>query len=318
MDSQQPETFSINNQTVHAVRQKRAVFLDTDIGDDIDDALALALILQSPEITLQGVSTVFGDTYKRAHLAAHLLRVFGREDIPVAAGVASPLLLRHRPSGVPQAAILDEREILPAISSLSGPELLIQTALTHQEPLTLICIGPLTNIATALTIEPCISMAIGNIVMMGGASRIPWAEWNVRSDARAARIVLASGIPVTMIGLDVTMRCQLRTCDIEQLRSLSSPHAQLLSKLIAVWQRHRPRGQSSLPYLHDPLTVAALCRPELFRFQQMMVRVLTQGPFKGWMLPRVMHGSLVHAAVTVHAGQARDWIMQRLLAPAVL
>lgn len=303
---------------MHPTRHKHVVFLDTDIGDDIDDALALALILQSPEIALQGVSTVFGDTHRRARLAAHLLRVFGREDIPVAAGIASPLQRRHRPSGVPQAAILDERARLPAISALSGPELLIQTALSRQGPLTLMCIGPLTNIATALTIEPCINLAIGNIMMMGGSSGIPWAEWNVRSDSKAARVVLESGIPVTMVGFDVTTRCQLRACDIEQLRRCSSPQMQLLSQLIAVWLRHRPRWQPSLPYLHDPLTVAALCQPELFRFRQMMVRVVTQGPFIGYMLPRLRHGSQVNAAVDVQSGQARDWIMQRLLAPVML
>ncbi|HZO73459.1 MAG TPA: nucleoside hydrolase [Ktedonobacteraceae bacterium] len=318
MNSQQPDIFNADNQTAYAARQTRAVFLDTDIGDDIDDALALALILQSPEIALQGVSTVFGDTHRRARLAAHLLRVFGREDIPVAAGIVSPLQRHHRPSGVPQAAILDERERLPAISALSGPELLIQTALSSQKPLTLICIGPLTNVATVLTVEPCINLAIGNIVMMGGSSCVPWAEWNVRSDIKAARVVLESGIPVTMIGFDVTTRCQLHTCDIEQLRCGSSFQLQLLSKLLAVWQRHRPRWQPSLPYLHDPLTVAALCQPELFRFRQMMVRVVTQGPFKGYMLPRMRHGSWVNAAVDAQSGQARDWIMRRLLAPAML
>src|SRR5437588_12264280 len=86
---------------------KHLVLLDTDIGDDIDDALALALALRSPEIELQGITTVFGDTQKRAHLAAHILQVFGREDIPVAAGLQTPLQPRHPPSGVPQAAILD-------------------------------------------------------------------------------------------------------------------------------------------------------------------------------------------------------------------
>jgi purine nucleosidase len=85
--------------------QKHIVLLDTDIGDDIDDALALALILRSPEIELQGVTTVFGDTQLRARLAAHLLQVFGREDVPVAIGIEMPMLLRHRPSAVPQAAV---------------------------------------------------------------------------------------------------------------------------------------------------------------------------------------------------------------------
>ena len=88
------------------------VLVDTDIGDDIDDALALALVLQSPEIELQGVTTVFGDTHQRARLAAYLLKVFGREDVPVAAGIQNPIQLRHRPSGVPQAAILDDRVAL--------------------------------------------------------------------------------------------------------------------------------------------------------------------------------------------------------------
>ncbi len=85
---------------------KHLVLLDTDIGDDIDDALALALAVRSPEIELTGVTTVFGDTRLRARLAKHLLHTFERDDIPVAAGVAVPMLARHRPSGVPQAAIL--------------------------------------------------------------------------------------------------------------------------------------------------------------------------------------------------------------------
>src|SRR5260221_8969366 len=90
--------------------QSHIVLVDTDIGDDIDDALALALALRSPEIELRGVTTVFGDTLRRAYLASHLLHVYGREDIPIAAGRQEPLQLRHRPSGVPQAAILDRNE----------------------------------------------------------------------------------------------------------------------------------------------------------------------------------------------------------------
>jgi inosine-uridine nucleoside N-ribohydrolase len=289
------------------------VLLDTDIGDDIDDALALALILRSPEISLRGVSTVFGDTASRARLAAHLLTVFGREDVPVAAGIATPLQPRHRPSGVPQAAILDPRDRSPALSKLSGPQLIIETALAHPARLTLLCIGPLTNVATALQQEPHLFMAIRNIVMMGGTSNLPYAEWNVRSDARAAQIVLAAGIPITMIGWNVTMRCRLRQEDIALLRRQPSAQAQLLARLLAVWQRHRPRWHPALPYLHDPLTVAALCQPSLLRFEEMTVRVLARGPLRGWMVPRIMHGPLVQAAVDIQADEARGWIMQRLL-----
>src|SRR5438045_2696160 len=145
---------------------KHLVLVDTDIGDDIDDALALALVLRSPEIELQGVTTVFGDTRQRARLAAYLLKVSGREDVPIAAGIQNPIQWRHRPSGVPQATVLDDRVALPALSTTSGPVLIVETALAHPGRLTLLCLGPLTNIATALIIEPHLFMAIRRIVMM--------------------------------------------------------------------------------------------------------------------------------------------------------
>jgi inosine-uridine nucleoside N-ribohydrolase len=214
--------------------------IDTDIGDDIDDALALALALCSPEIELLGVTTVFGDTQKRALLAAHVLRVFGREDIPVASGQQVPLLLRHRPSGVPQAAMLDTCVTSYELSSYSGPELIIQAATTHHGNLILLCLGPLTNVATALIIEPRLFLAIRNIVTVGGTSGFPFPEWNVRSDAQAAKIILASGIPVTLLGWNVTKRWQLRESDIEKLHYQNSPQTRLLSQLIAVWKSTLP------------------------------------------------------------------------------
>src|SRR6266568_2026713 len=207
--------------------QKHSVLIDTDIGDDIDDALALALALRSPEIELHGVTTVFGDTQLRAGLAAHLLHVFGREDVPV-------------------------------------------------------------------------------------------PEWNVRSDAKAARMVLAAGIPVTMLGWNVTTRCQLCEEDIERLHSDGSAQTRLLSRLLAAWQRHRPRWHPSLPYLHDPLAVLALCSPELLQFEEMTARIFVHGPLRGYMVPRVLDGPLVRAAVGVDAEEARAMVMQRLLSPLPL
>jgi purine nucleosidase len=294
-------------------QQKYNVLIDTDIGDDIDDALALALALRSPEIELRGVTTVFGDTLRRAHLASHLLHVFGRNDIPIAVGRQEPLQSRHRPSGVPQAAILDTNEEFSVLSDCSGPELIVQMALSYPGSLTLLCLGPLTNVALALSIEPHLFMAIRNMIVMGGSSSISLPDWNIRSDARAAQMVLAAGVPVTLVGLDVTKRCQLREQDIEALRSAHSPQTHLLSQLLAVWQRHRPRWHGKLPYLHDPLTVVALCSPQLFRFEEMTVRVLTHGPFQGFTVPRIMDGPLVRAAVDVQVEEARNWVMERLL-----
>lgn len=291
--------------------ERFAVLIDTDIGDDIDDAFALALALRSPEIDLQGVTTVFGETTLRARLAKHILRVYGHDDIPVAAGLSTPLQVRHRPSGVPQAAILP-CENLP-ISAYSGPELITLKALAHPGQLTLLCIGPLTNVATALTHEPRLFLAIRNIVMMGGSSGLPLPERNVRSDARAAQIVLAAGIPITLVGWNITSRCQLQPGDIERLRSHDSWQVQLLYLLMSVWRRHRPRWHSTYPYLHDPLTIAALCAPHLFRFEEMTARVLVDGPLQGMMIPRYLDGPLVRAATDIDAPAAKTWILSRLL-----
>ena len=302
------------HETIQSDQEKHSIVLDTDIGDDIDDALALALALNSPEIDVQGITTVFGDAQRRAQLAKHILSTFGREDIPIAVGIGKPLQQRHPPSGVAQAVILgnmlyDEE----TFSTFSGPEFIVQQALEHPGKLTLVCIGPLTNVALALLIEPRIALAIRSIVMMGGSSGLPLPEWNVRSDVQAAHMVLSSGIPITLIGLNVTTRCQLRKQDIEQLRKSTTAQAQLLYQLITIWQQHRPRWHSSLPYLHDPLTIAALCTPGLLKWQDMPVQVVTRGPFEGFMVPRMLGGETVRAAVGVHAKDIREWIVRRLL-----
>jgi len=309
----QRDVFSAQK-AVQSRERKHTILLDTDIGDDIDDALALALALNAPSIDLIGVTTVFGDTLKRAQLAQHVLHVFGRNDIPIAVGIGNPLQQRHPPSGVAQAEILGNCSPDPdGFSTFSGPELIVQQALTHAGQLTLICIGPLTNVALALLIEPRIITAIRNIVMMGGTSGVPLPEWNVRSDVKAAHIVLHSGIPITLIGLNVTTCCQLRKLDIERLHTATTPQAQLLSQLLTIWQQHRPRWHPNRPYLHDPLAVAALCLPELLRWQAMPVRILMRGPLTGFMVPRMLGGALVQAAIGVDAKAAREWIMQLLL-----
>ena len=295
---------------------KQNVLIDTDIGDDIDDALALALAIQSPELEVKGITTVFGDTRLRGQLAQYLLKVFGREDIPVAVGIGNPIQYRHRPSGVPQAAIIDRRLPLPALSPLSGPELIVETVLATHGKLTLLCIGPLTNVATALSLEPHLFMAIERLVVIGGSSQYPFPEWNMRSDARAAQIVLGAGIPVTLLGWNITTRCQLQDSDIQRLRCHHTPQTQVLSTLLAIWQRHRPRWHPALPYLHDPLTVVALCAPELLEFREITARLISRGPLSGFMVPHLLNGPLVHGAVNIEAEQAREWIMERLLAPS--
>src|SRR5207245_9220959 len=125
--------------------RKYNVLIDTDIGDDIDDALALSLALCSPEIELLGVTTVFGDTQKRAHLAAHILEVFRHKEIPVAAGQQTPLLVRHRTFVVHQAAILDASKALDTLRPFSAPELIIHAAMAPLSHIYFITLRALTT-----------------------------------------------------------------------------------------------------------------------------------------------------------------------------
>jgi inosine-uridine nucleoside N-ribohydrolase len=289
------------------------VFVDTDIGDDIDDALALALLLCSPEVKVVGVSTVFGDTTLRACLAAYVLQTYGYPDIPVAAGQAQPMQSRHQPSGVCQAVALANDQHF-SLSSLSGSELLLQMARMYPGQITLLCLGPLTNVALALQKEPDLGLRLRQVFFMGGASRIFWPDWNVRSDALAARLFLEACLCVTMIGFNVTFASHLRSSEVERFHHAQDSRLQLLARLIAAWQEHQPWWRSRLPGLHDPLVVAALCAPQIFRFTSLPVRVLSQGPLTGWTIPRWLNGPPVRAALSAAHTQARGWMLQRLFA----
>ena len=289
------------------------VFVDTDIGDDIDDALALALLLCSPEVKVVGVSTVFGDTTLRARLAAYVLQVYGYPDIPVAAGQAQPMQLRHRPSGVCQAVVLANDQRF-SLSPLSGSALLLQTARSYPGELTLLCLGPLTNVALALQKEPQLGSLLRQVFFMGGASRIFWPDWNVRSDALAARLLLEARLRVTMVGLNVTFTSHLRSSEVALFHRAQDSRLQLLARLITAWQENQPWWRSRLPSLHDPLVVAALCAPQFFRFTSLPVRVLTQGPLAGWTVPRWLNAPPVRAVLSVAHAPARAWMLQRLFA----
>lgn len=308
------ETARPQEKPAHAA-PPRPVFVDTDIGDDIDDALALALLLRSPEVNIVGISTVSGDTHARARLAAYMLQIYAYGDVPVAAGQEWPLLFRHQPAGVCQASVIAHDLILP-LSPLRGPELLIQTARAYPGELTLLCFGPLTNLALALQQEPALGSLLHQVFFMGGASRLFWPDWNVRSDALAARSVLRAGLPLTMVGLNITWPCHLRSVDVACLRAASGACQQLLVALIAAWQKHQPRWRSRLPALHDPLAATALCAPAFFRFAPLAVRIFAQGPLAGWTIPRWLAGSPVHAVLSVDGEQARAWMLRRWLVEA--
>lgn len=252
------------------------IFIDTDIGDDVDDALAIALAVLAPELEVMGISTVYRNAAARQQLAMELLRHLGAEHIPVAAGSSQPLG-EHLDTGVipPQCAgiALDR----PLNCCRHGVELLLET-LRRDPSVVLVAIGPLTNLAIAALLAPEVIRRT-KIVLMGGAFRAVYPEYNIMCDPEAANIVLRSGADVQMVGLDVTVPCVLSRQDEGKIASFCEGYQGFLASLCDVWLQ---TSKSKKITLHDPLTVASLIDPTLLKLEPAPVRVeLGTGQLRG-------------------------------------
>jgi len=251
---------------------KIPVILDTDIGTDIDDAFALALIIKSPELELLGVTTVSGDTAARARLAAKFLWEAGGRfrQIPVvagAAGPAQPIEQTHWADGFSSPQILKESAVDFLRSKL------------HRYPgkITLIAIGELTNVAALIQADPQAAKMIGRISLMGGSiargyepGSKPEAEWNIKSNPRAAQVVFSSGIPIIMAPLDVTAMLQLDAAGRSRIFALNTPIANSLSAIYHLWNHETPT-------LFDPMAVALVIEPSLCQTENREVTVDDKG-----------------------------------------
>ncbi|HEY7560611.1 MAG TPA: nucleoside hydrolase [Gaiellaceae bacterium] len=245
------------------------ILIDCDPGHD--DAIALLLALASPEVELLGVTTVAGNQ-TLAKTTANALRVLefvGRSDVPVAAGADRPLSREltdaahvHGESGLdgpalppPQGAPVDEHAV----------DFLARSALGSERPVTLVPVGPLTNIALLLARHPEVVEAVERIVLMGGAvaegNTTPAAEFNIWADPEAARRVFSSGLPVTMIGLDVTHEALMTETHAERLRS-SGAAGRMVAELYDFFKGFHAEtyGFDGAP-IHDAVAVAQVIRP---------------------------------------------------------
>ena len=298
------------------------VVLDTDIGTDVDDALALALVLASPELDLRAVTTVSGDVRIRGRIAKKFLSLAGRTDIPVAAGFQEPVLrqrsflwLGHEGRG-----ILAPDEALP-LASAHAVDMLIDT-LRRERP-QVIAIGPLSNLAVAIMKEPAVIEAIAHLTVMGGALRrspgAPPGDYNMCSDAEAAHLVLSAGIPTTLVPLDVTLQVFLTATELGVLRRARSRVVQVLTQAIDIWAPLQRALVEALPdanrdavaFLHDPLTVAvgldrSLVTTERLRFRPAIV----DGAF---CLTPELGAPEFDVVVAVDARRCVDFVMNRLL-----
>ena len=258
------------------------IIIDCDPGHD--DAIALLMAIASPKIDLLAVTAVAGNApvADTARNARAVLTAAGVTDIPVAAGMDRPLMRRlvtaphvHGDNGLggtnPPAPAFD-------LDPRHAVDLLIDTITGSDEPVTLVPTGPLTNIATMIRMAPEVCRRIPRMILMGGSAGLgnvtPSAEFNIYVDPDAAEIVFSSGIPITMVGLDVTHRATFTAEDTARVRALNSDIGNFVADMLAFYGK-ADRVVGGIP-LHDPCCVAAIIEPDLITTQPMNVQVETK------------------------------------------
>lgn len=260
----------------------KRIIIDTDPG--VDDALAFLLALASPEIKLEALTTTQGNvTLELAtRNALSVLALAHASHIPVIAGSKYPLVqpLRasayvHGESGIGNSKLPEPRnEPIPG----HAVDYLIERVLAEPGELSIFPIGPLTNIAMAIRKEPKFAKAVKELVIMGGAINengniTPLAEFNIFVDPHAAHIVFHSGIPITLIPLDVTHKCLLKPEHIDRLLKIKSPVSRFIRDSVETYFKFSyDRGFEGCA-LHDPLTLATIIAPELLTLKEYFVDV---------------------------------------------
>lgn len=266
----------------------KRIIIDTDPG--VDDALTFLLALASPEIKLEALTTVHGNTNvdNTTRNALAVLELLNAANIPVAKGCSLPLLVPlhksgdavHGASGIGNSN-LPEPRAKPV--DLHAVDYLIERVLAEPNEIGIFPIGPLTNIALAIRKEPRFAKAVKELVIMGGSLRAggnitPAAEFNIHADPHAAHIVFHAGIPITLIPLDVTYQCLLTSVDVERLNKIDSPIARFVRDATAVYMEFYKKYEGfNGCALHDPLTLATIIAPKLLTFEEHYVDVDISG-----------------------------------------
>ena len=251
------------------------IIIDTDIGDDVDDAFAVALALRSPELQILGISTTFGDTETRAKLLDRLLGEAGRTDIPIAVGIPS-----HAESNFTQRRYA-EGGLFARPSHPQAVDFILGQIRRYPGEITLVAIGPLVNVGALIDKDAATFRKLRRVVLMGGSIERgygdlgytkphgPDAEWNIKNDIPSAQKLFASGVPIFMMPLDST---QLKLDEVKRaaLFQAGTPITDALTLLYHEW------GQET-PTLFDPMTIAYIVNSKLCPVTSMHITVDDKG-----------------------------------------
>ena len=267
----------------------KRILIDTDPG--IDDSMAIFFALRSPEVNVEGLTTVFGNssTATTTDNALRLVELAGREDIPVARGAEKPLL---RPFGGDGWRVhgrngLGEISFPPAKSKPEqrrAAQFIVDLVMNNPGEISLVSLGPLTNLALAVSLEPRIAEVVNGVVIMGGAANArgnasPVAEANILNDPEAAKIVFETPWPLTMVGLDVTRKTIMTPAYVEKLCSAGNRFTDFIKQIIPFYLSFYKEVErlDGFP-VHDSSALAYVIAPTLFTTRAMSIQVETGSP----------------------------------------
>lgn len=292
--------------------------IDVDTGTD--DAIALIMAANSPELNIRGITITGGNASLEdaARNTLRLLGALGRGDIPVYAGAARALAgdfeyayHYHGPGGI--TAELPDTDLRPA-DGASAAEFMRQEARRLDGELTVIALGPLTNVALALRQDPDFAGAVKRAFVMGGAVEVggnvtPHAEFNIYADPQAAAEVLGADLPITLVGLDIGEAVSFGRGD-DSWRSGDSTGRDLARRVIEGWFAFHPDRDAYV--LCDPMTIAVALAPDMFEFRQASIAVDLDGERRG--RTRAAYGESGNASVALGADipRARQFALARM------
>lgn len=265
------------------------LIFDGDPG--IDDALALLYALNSENAILRGITTVGGNISldNTTRNALRILEITNHTEVPVARGIGKPLLRENKSVGEVHGKDGLGNSNLPSPKikevDIHAVDFIINTIMENPKQITLVPVGPLTNIAIAVIKEPRLKDYVKEVVIMGGAvttfgNITPESEFNIYTDPEAAKIVFESGLPITLVGLDVTMKTLLTPSHLEEIMTKSTPVTDFIDKIITHYMKFYKEvvGVNGCG-MHDPLAVAVAIDKSLVKTRKLFVTVETKGEF---------------------------------------
>ncbi len=262
------------------------VILDTDIADDIDDAFALDFLLKnSDKLELLGVVTVFKNVLERAQIAKKIIRLNGK-DIPVYMGENKPLkndishFVYENPNHLlSYKSILDKEKV----ESMNGIDYILKTIKENPHQITLIGIGPATDIAKAILKDPETMKLVKQIVLMNGTNdlkRLYVKEWNVMVDPEAEQILFNSDLPIRTIPLEITHQTTLTDDELEMVLRRDNPSSLYINEMLKEWMDANKR----MPVMHDALPIYSLICEDCFTYEKVRVEVPLEEDKRGSLL----------------------------------